>query len=167
MPQSRRHSVTAHAAVRHAHTEGGRSGVLKTRVTCQTSSTCHVEVEMAELELPKVVLRGPADGEAITLPMGGLQAHIMRKAARTETGGHWALGEAWQDPHFDNPFGGRRCGRGGRIPRLAPAVSRRQQGGDWWRRGRPGREQVGWHRSPRRRGRWCVRCRWTTRTRPR
>lgn len=58
---------------------------------------------MAELELPKVVLRGPGDGDAIMLPMGGLQAHITRKAARTETGGHWAFGEAWQDPDFDNP----------------------------------------------------------------
>ena len=35
--------------------------------------------------------------------MGGLQAHITHKAARTETGGHWAFGEAWQDPNFDNP----------------------------------------------------------------
>ena len=35
--------------------------------------------------------------------MGGRQAHITRKASRTETGGHWALGEAWQDPGFDNP----------------------------------------------------------------
>ena len=35
--------------------------------------------------------------------MGELKAHITRKAARTETGGHWALGEAWQEPHFDNP----------------------------------------------------------------
>jgi hypothetical protein len=31
------------------------------------------------------------------------RAHIARKAARTETGGYWALGEAWQDPDFDNP----------------------------------------------------------------
>lgn len=37
-----------------------------------------------------------------------------------------------------SPYGGRRCGRGGRIPRLAPKVSRRRRGGDWWRRGRSG-----------------------------
>ena len=24
-------------------------------------------------------------------------------SSRTETGGHWAFGEAWQDPGFDNP----------------------------------------------------------------
>ena len=35
--------------------------------------------------------------------MGDQRAHITRKASRTETGGHWALGEAWQDPGFDNP----------------------------------------------------------------
>jgi quercetin dioxygenase-like cupin family protein len=35
--------------------------------------------------------------------MGGLEAHITRKASRAETGGHWALGDAWQDPGFDNP----------------------------------------------------------------
>ena len=35
--------------------------------------------------------------------MGGLQARVVRKASRTETGGHWAFGEAWQDPGFDNP----------------------------------------------------------------
>ena len=58
---------------------------------------------MAEHERPKVVLRGPAEGDTIVLPMGGHQAHITRKASRTETGGHWALGEAWQDPGFDNP----------------------------------------------------------------
>ena len=58
---------------------------------------------MPELEVPKVVLRGPNDGDAIILPMGGLQAHIVRKAARAETGGHWAFGEAWQDPNFHNP----------------------------------------------------------------
>lgn len=34
---------------------------------------------------------------------GELKAHITRKAARTETGGHWAFGEAWQEPHFDSP----------------------------------------------------------------
>jgi mannose-6-phosphate isomerase-like protein (cupin superfamily) len=52
---------------------------------------------------PQVVVRGPAEGDSIILPMGGLRAHITRKAARTETGGHWALGEAWQDPGFENP----------------------------------------------------------------
>ena len=26
-----------------------------------------------------------------------------RKAARTETDGHWAVAEAWQEPGFDNP----------------------------------------------------------------
>jgi len=39
----------------------------------------------------------------MVLPMGPHRAHITRKAARTETGGHWAVGEAWQDPGFDNP----------------------------------------------------------------
>jgi mannose-6-phosphate isomerase-like protein (cupin superfamily) len=58
---------------------------------------------MPEQEGPQVVLRGPTDGDEIILPMGGLQARIIRKASRTETGGHWAFGEAWQDPHFDNP----------------------------------------------------------------
>ena len=58
---------------------------------------------MPEPEEPQVVLRGPAEGDSIILPMGGLHAHITRKASRTETGGHWALGEAWQDPGFDNP----------------------------------------------------------------
>ena len=58
---------------------------------------------MPEREGPRVVLRGPAEGDGITLPMDGLQARIIRKASRTETGGHWALGEAWQDPGFDNP----------------------------------------------------------------
>jgi quercetin dioxygenase-like cupin family protein len=58
---------------------------------------------MPEHQGPKVALRGPADGDGIVLPMGGRQAHITRKASRTETGGHWALGEAWQDPGFDNP----------------------------------------------------------------
>src|SRR5215210_5767424 len=58
---------------------------------------------MPELEGPEVVLRGPAEGDSIILPMGGLHAHITRKASRTETGGHWAFGEAWQDPGFDNP----------------------------------------------------------------
>jgi len=50
-----------------------------------------------------VVLRGPGEGDNIILPMGSLHAHITRKASRTETGGHWALGEASQDPEFDNP----------------------------------------------------------------
>ena len=58
---------------------------------------------MPEREGPRVVLRGPDAGDGIILPMGGLQARIIRKASRTETGGHWALGEAWQDPGFDNP----------------------------------------------------------------
>jgi hypothetical protein len=35
--------------------------------------------------------------------MGPHRAHITRKAARTETDGHWAVGEVWQDPGFDNP----------------------------------------------------------------
>ena len=48
-------------------------------------------------------MRGPGEGDNIVLPMGEHLAHITRKAARTETGGHWALGEAWQDPGFDNP----------------------------------------------------------------
>jgi hypothetical protein len=39
----------------------------------------------------------------MVLAMGPHRAHITRKAARTETGGHWAVGEAWQDPGFDNP----------------------------------------------------------------
>src|SRR3954447_11043885 len=58
---------------------------------------------LAEQEEPKVVMRGPDEGDKIVLPMGQHLAHITRKAARTETGGHWALGEAWQDPGFDNP----------------------------------------------------------------
>lgn len=58
---------------------------------------------MPEIEVPRVILRGPEDGETIVLPMGGLTAHITRKASRTETGGRWAFGEAWQDPDFDNP----------------------------------------------------------------
>ena len=56
-----------------------------------------------EHERPRVVLRGPGDGDAMVLTMGPQRAHITRKAARTETGGHWAVGEAWQDPGFDNP----------------------------------------------------------------
>lgn len=58
---------------------------------------------MAEQEGLKVVLRGPGEGDTIILPMGQEKAHITRKASRAETGGHWALGEAWQDPGFDNP----------------------------------------------------------------
>ena len=58
---------------------------------------------MAEREGPRVVLRGPGDGDAINLPMEGLQARIIRKASRSETSGHWALGEAWQDAGFENP----------------------------------------------------------------
>jgi quercetin dioxygenase-like cupin family protein len=56
-----------------------------------------------EQERPRVVLRGPGDGDALVLTMGPHRAHITRKAARTETGGHWAVGEASQDPGFDNP----------------------------------------------------------------
>ena len=52
---------------------------------------------------PQVVLRGPGDGDSTVLTMGPHRAHITRKAARTETGGHWAVGEARQDPGFDNP----------------------------------------------------------------
>ena len=33
----------------------------------------------------------------------GREARITPKASRTDTGGHWALGEAWQEPGFDNP----------------------------------------------------------------
>ncbi len=58
---------------------------------------------VADQERPRVILRGPGEGDNIILPMGKHRAHITRKAARTETGGHWALGEAWQDAGFDNP----------------------------------------------------------------
>lgn len=58
---------------------------------------------MPDSQRPTVFVRGATDGDTIVLPMGGLQARIVRKAARTETGGHWAIGEAWQDPGFDNP----------------------------------------------------------------
>ena len=58
---------------------------------------------MPEQDGPRVVLRGPADGDTINLPMDGLHARIVRKASRSETGGHWALGEAWQEPGFENP----------------------------------------------------------------
>jgi mannose-6-phosphate isomerase-like protein (cupin superfamily) len=58
---------------------------------------------MAEGASPQVVLRRPGEGDNIILPMGGKEAHITRKASRTETGGHWALGDAWQDAGFDNP----------------------------------------------------------------
>lgn len=58
---------------------------------------------MPEIEVPKVVLRGPEDRDQNVIPTGGLSAHLTRKASRTETGGHWAVGEAWQDPGFDNP----------------------------------------------------------------
>ena len=51
-----------------------------------------------EQERPRVVLRGPGDGDPLVLTMGPHRAHITRKAARTETGGHWAVGEAWQTP---------------------------------------------------------------------
>lgn len=36
---------------------------------------------MLEHEGPKVALLGRAEGESIILPMGGLQAHITRKAS--------------------------------------------------------------------------------------
>jgi mannose-6-phosphate isomerase-like protein (cupin superfamily) len=58
---------------------------------------------MAERQAPKVVVRGPGEGDTIVLPMGGREAHITRKASRAETEGHWAMGDAWQDPNFDNP----------------------------------------------------------------
>jgi len=58
---------------------------------------------MAEHEQPKVALRTHADGNQIILPMGDQRAHITRIASRVETGGHWSIGEAWQDPGFDNP----------------------------------------------------------------
>jgi quercetin dioxygenase-like cupin family protein len=58
---------------------------------------------MSEQENPRVALRGRSEGVGIIKLMGGLQAHITRKASRIETGGHWAVGEAWQDPGFDNP----------------------------------------------------------------
>ena len=45
-----------------------------------------------------MVLRRPGDGDSLVLTMGPHRAHITRKAARTETGGHWAVGEARQDP---------------------------------------------------------------------
>ena len=45
---------------------------------------------MMEQQRPRVVLRGPGDGDAMVLTMGPHRAHITRKAARTETGGHWA-----------------------------------------------------------------------------
>ena len=58
---------------------------------------------MTEPDRPSVSLRRIGEGESIVLPMGGLEAHITRLASRAETGGHWALGDGWQDPHFDNP----------------------------------------------------------------
>lgn len=58
---------------------------------------------MLEQEDPRVTLRGPTDGDQIILPMAGRQAYIRRIASRTETGGHWSIGEAWQEPGFDNP----------------------------------------------------------------
>jgi hypothetical protein len=38
---------------------------------------------MPEQEGPEVVLRGPADGDSIILPMGGLRAHLTRKGSYT------------------------------------------------------------------------------------
>ena len=58
---------------------------------------------MPEREAHRVVLRGPAEGDGIILPNGSPAARIIRKASRTETGGHWALGEAWQDPGRRQP----------------------------------------------------------------
>jgi mannose-6-phosphate isomerase-like protein (cupin superfamily) len=58
---------------------------------------------MTERQGQKVIVRGPADGDSITLPMNGLEARIVRKASRSETDGHWAFGEAWQVAGFDNP----------------------------------------------------------------
>ncbi len=49
-----------------------------------------------------MILRGRDEGDTIVLARGAQRAHITRKAARTETGGHWAFGEAYQDPGFDN-----------------------------------------------------------------
>ena len=42
---------------------------------------------MPEQGGPKVILRGPADGDSINLPMDGLHARIVRKASRSETSG--------------------------------------------------------------------------------
>ncbi len=58
---------------------------------------------MPDQDETHVSLRRHGEGDHIILPMGGLKAQITRLAARTETGGHWAIGEAWQDPGFDNP----------------------------------------------------------------
>jgi hypothetical protein len=57
---------------------------------------------MMEQERPQVVLRGPGDGDSIVLAMGRTTRTSQGTAARTETGGHWAVGEAWRDPGFDN-----------------------------------------------------------------
>ena len=73
------------------------------RVRTVDFSGGRAEGRMMEQERPRVVLRGPGDGDSMVLTMGPHRAHITRKAARTETGGHWAVGEAWQDPGFDNP----------------------------------------------------------------
>ncbi len=58
---------------------------------------------MVDQEGPKVIVRWPGEGDTIVLPMGQQRARITRKAARTETGGHWALGDSYQEPDFDNP----------------------------------------------------------------
>jgi quercetin dioxygenase-like cupin family protein len=58
---------------------------------------------MADTDGPKVIVRGPGEGDNIILPMGPHRAYITRKAARRETGGHWALGDSYQEPNFDNP----------------------------------------------------------------
>ena len=60
------------------------------------------EVEMTRPEQPRVVVRGPGDGDSLVLAIEDAQSHIWRKASRAETDGHWALGEAWQDPGFGN-----------------------------------------------------------------
>jgi quercetin dioxygenase-like cupin family protein len=58
---------------------------------------------MPDQERPKVALRRHGEGDPIVLAMGHRKAQITRLAGRSETGGHWALGEAWQEPGFDNP----------------------------------------------------------------
>jgi len=82
----------AHGEVDRPVPERGRMGV----------SSGRAEERMMDQERPQVVLRGPGDGDSIVLTIGPHRAHITRKAARTETGGHWAVGEAWQDAGFDN-----------------------------------------------------------------
>ena len=45
---------------------------------------------MAELEAPRVILRGPAEGDSIILPMGLQQAHITAKGRPNRD--RWTLG---------------------------------------------------------------------------